>query len=173
MGKVTFLQVCVCPRGGRVSASVHAGIPDPPQDQAGRHPLPRNQAGSPPRPVRHPPDQADTPRDQADTPHDQADPPGSRLQHTVYERPVRILLESILVDFVCWRLLPIGFSLCVFFLQWIVANKMFIFRTRKPTKLATKFNAADSSKLHAKTSWSLCFVKVEKPDTEVGLNLLG
>ena len=33
------------------------------------------------------------------TPPDQADPPpGSRLQHTVYERPVRILLECILVN---------------------------------------------------------------------------
>ena len=49
-------------------------------------------------------DQADTPLDQADPP-DQADspprtrqtPPGSRLQHMVYERPVRILLECILV----------------------------------------------------------------------------
>ena len=25
-----FLQVCVCPQGGRVSASVHAGVPYPP-----------------------------------------------------------------------------------------------------------------------------------------------
>ena len=79
----------------------------------------------PPVPGRHPPgpgrpprDQADPPQDQADpprpgrpprtrkTPWDQADPPGpgrhppppgSRLQHTVYERPVRMLLECILV----------------------------------------------------------------------------
>ena len=56
VAKVMFLQVCVCPQGGRVSASVHAGMPDPP-DQAdppgtGRHP---------PGPGRHPPDQADTP----------------------------------------------------------------------------------------------------------------
>ena len=56
-----FTGVCqeFCPQGGRVSASVHAGI----------HPPPRS---------RQP-------------------PPGSRLQHTVYERPVRILLECILV----------------------------------------------------------------------------
>ena len=33
VAKVMFLQVCVCPQGGRVSASVHAGMPDPP-DQA-------------------------------------------------------------------------------------------------------------------------------------------
>ena len=30
-----------------------------------------------------------------------ADPPGSRLRHTVNERPVRILLECILVTLVC------------------------------------------------------------------------
>ena len=47
-----------------------------------RHPLPQEQ--TPPPRSRHPP--------RADTPH-----PGSRLQHTVYERPVRILLECILV----------------------------------------------------------------------------
>ena len=69
VAKVMFLQVSVCPQGGRVSAPVHAGMPDPPWDQA------------------------DTPPDQADP------PPGSRLQHTVYERPVRILLECILVFF--------------------------------------------------------------------------
>ena len=52
----------------------------------------------PPRPGRHPPDQADTPPDQADTPQTRQTPsPGSRRQHTVNERPVRILLECILV----------------------------------------------------------------------------
>ena len=78
-------------------------------------------ARPPPNPGRHPPDQADTPRtrqtspqtrqthlppDQAHTPPDQADtppgqgrpPPGSRLQHTVYKWPVRMLLECILVS---------------------------------------------------------------------------
>ena len=34
--KVIFLQACVCPQGGGVSASVHAGIPPGP----GRHPPP-------------------------------------------------------------------------------------------------------------------------------------
>ena len=60
-----FTRVCqeFCPReGGRVSASVHAGI--------------------------YPPEQ---------TPPDQTPPRGSRLQHTVNERPVRILLECILL----------------------------------------------------------------------------
>ena len=61
---------------------------DPP-DQAdtpgpGRHPQPGRY---PPRPSRHPPRPGRHPPDQADTPL------GSRLQHTVYERPVRILLE--------------------------------------------------------------------------------
>ena len=44
-----------------------------------------------------PPRGPDThPREQT-PPWDQAPPPGSRLQHTVNERPVRILLECILV----------------------------------------------------------------------------
>ena len=52
VAKVMFLQVCVCPQGGRVSASVHAGIPDPPRP--GRQTPPRDQAGRspPPRPGR-------------------------------------------------------------------------------------------------------------------------
>ena len=78
-----------------------------------------DQADTPTRPGRHPPgpgrhplpwtrqtppwDQADTPQDQADTPWDQADtPPQSRLQHTVYEWPVHILLECILVFNQCF-----------------------------------------------------------------------
>ena len=85
----------------------------PPQDQAD-HPRPGRTPPGPGRPPSRPPwDQGGTPRDQADphvtrqTPLDQADPPGPadtttpppgrRLQHTVYERPVRILLECILV----------------------------------------------------------------------------
>ena len=88
---------------------------------------PRDQA-DPPGTRQTPPDQGDTPWDQADppgpgrppgtrqsppqtretplgpgrppSPPDQADTsPGSRLQHTVYELPVRILLECILVIF--------------------------------------------------------------------------
>ena len=75
-----FTSVCqeFCPQGG--SASVHA----PPG------------ADTPSPWSRHPP-RADPPR-AADTPQEQT-PPGSRLQHTVNERPVCILLEfgSILV----------------------------------------------------------------------------
>ena len=79
----------------------------------------------PPRPGRTPPGPGRLPRDQTplarENPHppfqdqtpnpppSQGEPltPGSRLQHTVYERLVRILLECILV-------LVITFSLCVF-----------------------------------------------------------
>ena len=66
----------------------HAGIPPGTRQTPPRSdPLPR--------PGRPPPDQ--TPLDQADPPlRIRQPPPGSRLQHTVYERPVRILLECIL-----------------------------------------------------------------------------
>ena len=51
---------------------------------------------------RHPqgadtPPRADTPLEQTPPPPPAPPPPGSRLQHTVNERPVRILLECILV----------------------------------------------------------------------------
>ena len=54
VAKGLFLQVCVCPQGGRVSASVHAGMPDPP------------------RPSRHPPGPKQTP------PGTRQTPPGTR-----------------------------------------------------------------------------------------------
>ena len=71
----------------------------------GRHPL---GADTPPGPDPSPPG-ADPPRADPPSPQDQSPPgtrvppgadtppPGTRLQHTVYERPVRILLECILV----------------------------------------------------------------------------
>ena len=61
----------------------------PPQDQAdppGTRQTPQDQA-DPPGPGKPPWDQADTPPPPT--------PPGSKLQHTVYEWPVRILLECI------------------------------------------------------------------------------
>ena len=80
VAKVMFLHVCVILFTGGFSGQT-----------------PRDQADTP-RPARHPPGPDRPPWDQADTPWDQTDPlPGSRLQHTVYERPVHILLESILV----------------------------------------------------------------------------
>ena len=68
------------------------GRPCPPSRE--NPPSPR-QVGDAPRTRENPP----TPPDQADPPRDQGEPPppGRRLQHTVYERPVRILLECILV----------------------------------------------------------------------------
>ena len=78
-----FTPVChSVHRGG--SASVHAGIP--PRADAPRSRHPREQ--TPPREQTHPLG--------ADPPGSRH-PPESRLQHTVYERPVRILLECILV----------------------------------------------------------------------------
>ena len=59
----------------------------PPRDQ-GEPPFPPRTRQTPPP---SPPDQGEPPRDQADP------PPGRTLQHTVNERPVRILLECILV----------------------------------------------------------------------------
>ena len=97
--KVIFLQASVCPQGGegclpQCMLGYSPWEQAPPQEQS-----PRDQTS--PR-SRHPPDQA-PPRDQ--TPPgtrpppgpDTTTPPGSRLQHTVNERPVRILLECILV----------------------------------------------------------------------------
>ena len=139
-----FTGVCLSTGGEGVclSACWDARPPgdqaDTPWDQADTLPdqadTPRDQADTPLGPGRHPPgtrqtppspqDQADTPRDEADTPHppktrqtprDQAyTPPASRLQHTVYERPVRILLECILVcntfvDPVIWSFLVNGY----------------------------------------------------------------
>ena len=79
-----FLQASVIlSTGGRVSASVHAGLPPPPQEQTPPWDQTSLGVGNP---------GADTPPGPDPTPL-----PGSRRQHTVNERPVRILLECILV----------------------------------------------------------------------------
>ena len=73
-----FTGVCLS-TGGRVSASVHAGMPDPPPGT--RQTPPRDQADTP-RTRQTPPDQADPPGPgrppsrTRQTPQDQADPPG-------------------------------------------------------------------------------------------------
>ena len=73
----------------------------PPRDQA--HPP---GPGRPPQDQAHPPKTRQTPQTRQTPlgpgrhhtpPRTRQTPPGSRLQHTVYERPVRILLECILV----------------------------------------------------------------------------
>ena len=134
----------VCLSTGGVSASMHAGMPDPPRPGRENPPRPRRSPQTrknsprpgrtpwtrenPPGPGReNPPDQGDppdqgeppgpgrtpwpgrTPLDQGEpprpgrnpprpgrTPPDQGEPPRTR-EHTVNERPVRILLECILV----------------------------------------------------------------------------
>ena len=75
VAKVMFLHLCaILFIGGGVSRQ---GEP------------PRQEGGTPP-------DQADPPG-RENPPAGRTPPPGSRLQNTVYERPVRILLECILV----------------------------------------------------------------------------
>ena len=105
-----FTGVChsFCSRGERGLPQCMLGYHPP----AGRHPPRTRQT---PRPGRPPQDQADTPGTRQtppqtrQTPPDQADtPPRSRLQHTVYERPVCILLECILV-----LLLLLLYTVCV------------------------------------------------------------
>ena len=103
-----FTPVChsFCSQGGRGSASVHAGISPweqtPPQEQTPprtRPPQEQTPLDQTPPGSRHPPGPDTTPPDQTPPHPDQTPPPppGSRLQHTVYERPVLILLECILV----------------------------------------------------------------------------
>ena len=72
-----------------MSASVHAGIHPP----GSRPPWTRQTPLLPPGADTNPPEQ--TP------PRPGRPPPGSRLKHTVYEWPVHILLECILVTGVC------------------------------------------------------------------------
>ena len=66
--------------------------PGRPPPRPGRHP-PGTRQTPPPRPGRQPLGPGRHPPRQTPLP-----PPGSRLQDTVYERPVRILLECILVS---------------------------------------------------------------------------
>ena len=102
-----FTGVCLSTGG---SASVHAGIyppgsrPPPPGADPLQDQTPREQTRPPEQtPPNQTPLGADTPPSEQTTPPTRhplgADtpPPGSRLQHTVNERPVRILLECILV----------------------------------------------------------------------------
>ena len=84
-----FTPVChsFCSQGGREGVCLSAcwDTTTPPGSDT-----------TPPRSDTTPPDQADTPQTRQ-PPWTRQTPPGSRLQHTVYERPVRILLECILV----------------------------------------------------------------------------
>ena len=110
----------------------------PPRDQPdlGYH-TPLDQADTPPDQA-NPPGTSQTwdaipPLDQADTPPpDQADPlgpgrppPGNRLQHTVYEQPVRILLECILVLFCCHISASNCFCLVPYLVFWCTIQRIF------------------------------------------------
>ena len=77
--------------------TMHPPGPDPP--------APDTPDQAPPQADTTPLEQTHTPLppDQAPPPEQTPPPPGSRLQHTVNERSVRILLECILVNFCCHR----------------------------------------------------------------------
>ena len=99
VAKVMFLQASVILSTGGVSASVHVGIPHTPTSleqtpPGSRHP-PQEQIPPPPSP------RADTPGSRPPPGADTTPPPRTRLRHTVNERPVRILLECILVNVTC------------------------------------------------------------------------
>ena len=105
--KVIFLQACVCPQWGEGC-------------------LPQCMLGCPPPRTRHPPGVrtlleqtppgAEPPLG-ADPPDQAPPPPGSRLQHTVNERPVRILLECILVKIFFGISVFLIFCACLGFLD--------------------------------------------------------
>ena len=59
VAKVMFLQVCVCPQWGRVSASVRAGMPDP--HGPARHPPRTTPPGTSQTPTPPPPRTSQTP----------------------------------------------------------------------------------------------------------------
>ena len=80
-----FTLVCHSVHRGVVVS--HKALRQTPPDQTHHH---------------HPRTRHTIPLDQAHHPPDQAHPPRSRLRHTVYEWPVRILLECILVLIFCY-----------------------------------------------------------------------
>ena len=103
-----FTRVCdSVHRGGSPGRENPPGLGEP-LPRAGRTPPGQgeNPPGADPPWNRHPPGaetfplppRAETPPG-ADSPRSRHPPPGSILQHTVNERPVRILLECILVPF--------------------------------------------------------------------------
>ena len=135
--KVMFLQASVIlSTGGGVCLSAcwdasPPGPETPPRDQRPTHSpsTPPDQADTPPTRqtppgpetpppwtrqtlpgTRDPPQTRQTPWDQRPTPRDQRPPLGSRRQHTVNERPLRILLECILVLIYFAEIKKYGFS---------------------------------------------------------------
>ena len=97
-----FTSVCLSTRGKGCLPQCMLGCHSPP-DQAPPRPGPPDH--TPPRADHHPPGPGTpSPREQTTPPWTRHIPPGSRpppesrLQHTVNEWPVRILLECILVS---------------------------------------------------------------------------
>ena len=91
-GYIFCTCLSLCHGGGGGSASVHAGIP-PLREQT---PPPGSRPPGSRLPPGADPPGADTPLEQTPPSQDQT-PLGSRLQHMVYEWPVCILLECILL----------------------------------------------------------------------------
>ena len=91
--KVMFLQASVILLTGGCLPQCMLGYTPPKSRQPpkSRHPQSRHPSKS-----RHPPE-TDTPPGSRHPPQEQTPPSRSRLRHTVNERPVRILLECILV----------------------------------------------------------------------------
>ena len=143
VAKVIFLHLSVILFTGG-SASVHAGI------------LPWQQ--TPPLRSRHPLPGAETPRSRH--PPGIRYPLGSRLQHTVYEQPVRILLQCILVfQIIClkdgaqhppqWRILDqlllfrASFMFARYYRSATVNSKSFISKYFLRSKWIFKLNVFD------------------------------
>ena len=120
VAKVMFLHVSVIlsTGGGLQGEAPWTGRPpdqaDPPW------------AGKPPPGPGRPPQTGQTPRAGRTPPGPCRPPPGSRLQNTVYERPVRLLLECILVmwafihimsQFVIWFIIRFIFRFIVSFIS--------------------------------------------------------
>ena len=97
------------PPGTTPPRTRHPPVPDPPPPRTRPpppgttppypwdHTTPWNQTPTPPGP--HHPPRTRAPSPGPDPPPRDQVPPGSGLQHTFYERPVRILLECILIIF--------------------------------------------------------------------------
>ena len=90
----TFTPVChsFCSQGGVCLSACWDTTPPGPDQTIPEQTPPRDQT-----PPEQTPPCNQTPPGRHPPPRGADIPPGSRLQHTVYERPVRILLECILV----------------------------------------------------------------------------
>ena len=79
MAKVIFLQVSVCPQGGgRVSASVHAGMPYPPWMENPPPPQMENPPDGEPPQMENPPDGEPPSLPRLENPPRMENPPGKQ-----------------------------------------------------------------------------------------------